>query len=263
MFPYVVHHCPPFTCAMCKQLTLSLDCVYVCCSTIYVSFHVCPVHLLSVERQCSAVCSGGAAAAEGRRGRSVRLFTRSVLLCVQVEQQRQKDAADGLFVCSPGLFCCVFRWSSSGRRTPRTVCSSVHPVCSAVCSGGAAAAEGRRGRSVRLFTRSVLLCVQVEQQRQKDAADGLPIAAALNGFVRRKVIKQTVMTTVYGVTRYGARLQIAKQLKGGQTAAESEGGLFLRQGQQAVLAFPSESIPCYGQTSYLLLGPQGAQKYVI
>jgi hypothetical protein len=35
----------------------------------------------------------------------------------------------------------------------------------------------------------------------------------LNGFVKRKVIKQTVMTTVYGVTRYGGRLQIAKQLK--------------------------------------------------
>ena len=48
----------------------------------------------------------------------------------------------------------------------------------------------------------------------KDAAGGLPIAAALEGFVRRKVIKHTVITTVYGVTRYGARLQIAKQLKG-------------------------------------------------
>lgn len=35
----------------------------------------------------------------------------------------------------------------------------------------------------------------------------------LKGFVKRKVIKQTVMTTVYGVTRYGAKLQIAKQLK--------------------------------------------------
>lgn len=33
------------------------------------------------------------------------------------------------------------------------------------------------------------------------------------GFVCRKVIKQTVMTTVYGVTRFGARLQIARQLK--------------------------------------------------
>lgn len=31
--------------------------------------------------------------------------------------------------------------------------------------------------------------------------------------MKRKVIKQTVMTTVYGVTRFGARLQIAKQLK--------------------------------------------------
>lgn len=40
------------------------------------------------------------------------------------------------------------------------------------------------------------------------------IAKCLDGFVRRKVIKQTVMTTVYGVTRFGARLQIAKQLKG-------------------------------------------------
>ena len=28
-----------------------------------------------------------------------------------------------------------------------------------------------------------------------------------------KVIKQTIMTTVYGVTKYGARLQIARQLK--------------------------------------------------
>ena len=35
----------------------------------------------------------------------------------------------------------------------------------------------------------------------------------MDGFVRRKVIKQTVMTTVYGVTMYGAKLQIAKQLK--------------------------------------------------
>ena len=39
------------------------------------------------------------------------------------------------------------------------------------------------------------------------------ISAKLDGFVRRKVIKQTVMTTVYGVTMYGAKLQIAKQLK--------------------------------------------------
>ena len=44
-------------------------------------------------------------------------------------------------------------------------------------------------------------------------SSGHPIATVLNGFVDRKVIKQTVMTTVYGVTPYGAKLQIARQLK--------------------------------------------------
>ncbi|TDG46587.1 hypothetical protein AWZ03_007025 [Drosophila navojoa] len=53
----------------------------------------------------------------------------------------------------------------------------------------------------------------VERTRKADAENGLHVAQALEGFVRRKVIKQTVMTTVYGVTRYGARLQIARQLK--------------------------------------------------
>ena len=53
----------------------------------------------------------------------------------------------------------------------------------------------------------------VERRRREDAADGVDVAGTLEGFVRRKVIKQTVMTTVYGVTAYGAKLQIAKQLK--------------------------------------------------
>lgn len=56
--------------------------------------------------------------------------------------------------------------------------------------------------------------MQVEKERLKDAAEGINIAQILDGFVKRKVIKQTVMTTVYGVTRFGGRLQIAKQLKG-------------------------------------------------
>lgn len=61
-----------------------------------------------------------------------------------------------------------------------------------------------------------VLCVntQVEEMRVRDVALGVPAAKILEGFVRRKVIKQTVMTTVYGVTKFGARLQIAKQLKG-------------------------------------------------
>ncbi|XP_053610663.1 DNA-directed RNA polymerase, mitochondrial [Plodia interpunctella] len=53
----------------------------------------------------------------------------------------------------------------------------------------------------------------VEEMRKKDAAAGIQPAIVLENFVRRKVIKQTVMTTVYGVTKFGARLQIAKQLK--------------------------------------------------
>jgi DNA-directed RNA polymerase, mitochondrial len=53
----------------------------------------------------------------------------------------------------------------------------------------------------------------VEKARAEDEKNGVEIARILNGFIRRKVIKQTVMTTVYGVTKYGARLQIQKQLK--------------------------------------------------
>jgi DNA-directed RNA polymerase len=66
--------------------------------------------------------------------------------------------------------------------------------------------------SIQAETLNVLL--QVEEQRASDAARGKDIAVALEGHIKRKVIKQTVMTTVYGVTMYGARLQIAKQLKG-------------------------------------------------
>ncbi|XP_013393549.1 DNA-directed RNA polymerase, mitochondrial [Lingula anatina] len=52
----------------------------------------------------------------------------------------------------------------------------------------------------------------VEKEREADAAKGNEIAKVLEGFVSRKVIKQTVMTTVYGVTPYGAKLQILRQL---------------------------------------------------
>lgn len=54
---------------------------------------------------------------------------------------------------------------------------------------------------------------QVEEFRVRDAAKGIKIAQVLEGFISRKVVKQTVMTVVYGVTRYGGRLQIEKRLK--------------------------------------------------
>ncbi|XP_066601813.1 DNA-directed RNA polymerase, mitochondrial [Prorops nasuta] len=53
----------------------------------------------------------------------------------------------------------------------------------------------------------------VEQQRKIDADNGNKIANLLDGHLNRKVIKQTVMTTVYGVTQYGATIQILKRLK--------------------------------------------------
>lgn len=53
----------------------------------------------------------------------------------------------------------------------------------------------------------------MEEFRARDAEKGIKIAQVLEGFINRKVVKQTVMTVVYGVTRYGGRLQIEKRLK--------------------------------------------------
>ncbi|CAE6461591.1 unnamed protein product [Rhizoctonia solani] len=47
----------------------------------------------------------------------------------------------------------------------------------------------------------------------RDAAAGIPEALLVKGKITRKVVKQTVMTTVYGVTFIGARDQIEKQLR--------------------------------------------------
>ena len=53
----------------------------------------------------------------------------------------------------------------------------------------------------------------VEAARLRDAEAGHEIAKELEGKVTRKVVKQTVMTIVYGVTFVGGRLQIERQLK--------------------------------------------------
>ncbi|XP_008592549.1 PREDICTED: DNA-directed RNA polymerase, mitochondrial [Galeopterus variegatus] len=57
------------------------------------------------------------------------------------------------------------------------------------------------------------VAAQVEIFRRQDAEQGQRVAQVLEGFVSRKVVKQTVMTVVYGVTRYGGRLQIEKRLR--------------------------------------------------
>lgn len=52
----------------------------------------------------------------------------------------------------------------------------------------------------------------VESKRKRDEETD-PTAAILKDHIKRKVIKQTVMTTVYNVTWYGAKLQIKGQLQ--------------------------------------------------
>ncbi|XP_045656232.1 LOW QUALITY PROTEIN: DNA-directed RNA polymerase, mitochondrial [Ursus americanus] len=57
------------------------------------------------------------------------------------------------------------------------------------------------------------VAAQVEVFRRQDAERGVRVAQVLEGFISRKVVKQTVMTVVYGVTRYGGRLQIERRLR--------------------------------------------------
>jgi DNA-directed RNA polymerase len=52
----------------------------------------------------------------------------------------------------------------------------------------------------------------VKEAVQKDADAGEPMAKVLLNKITRKVVKQTVMTNVYGVTFVGARAQVQKQL---------------------------------------------------
>ncbi|KAK4494742.1 hypothetical protein PRZ48_014098 [Zasmidium cellare] len=53
----------------------------------------------------------------------------------------------------------------------------------------------------------------VKLEVEQDASEGNAIAQKLNGRLTRKCVKQPVMTNVYGVTFYGARQQVAKQLE--------------------------------------------------
>lgn len=53
----------------------------------------------------------------------------------------------------------------------------------------------------------------VVEKVDNDAAKGDPLAMKLQGHINRKVVKQTVMTSVYGVTFLGARDQIRNRLR--------------------------------------------------
>lgn len=57
------------------------------------------------------------------------------------------------------------------------------------------------------------VCDAVNAAIDKEAEEGVEAAQRLKGLVSRKVVKQTVMTNVYGVTFIGARAQILNRLK--------------------------------------------------
>jgi DNA-directed RNA polymerase, mitochondrial len=54
---------------------------------------------------------------------------------------------------------------------------------------------------------------RVQKTIDFDSKNGHPVASKLMGYIKRKIVKQTVMTSVYGVTFIGAKNQILKQLK--------------------------------------------------
>lgn len=56
------------------------------------------------------------------------------------------------------------------------------------------------------------IAASVQELMAEEAAAGLPEAKALVGHINRKLVKQTVMTSVYGVTFVGARQQIRNRL---------------------------------------------------
>ncbi|KAM7195335.1 hypothetical protein V8F20_007554 [Naviculisporaceae sp. PSN 640] len=65
----------------------------------------------------------------------------------------------------------------------------------------------------------------VEELIAKDVETGHKLAALLTGKITRKVVKQTVMTNVYGVTYMGAKAQVEKQLFGLYPDLLAEAGL--------------------------------------
>ncbi|KAK7204648.1 hypothetical protein BZA70DRAFT_279684 [Myxozyma melibiosi] len=65
---------------------------------------------------------------------------------------------------------------------------------------------------------------KVSEIVEHDAKNGVLVAQVVRGKVSRKVVKQSVMTNVYGVTYIGARAQIASQLK--QLPDLHEGSVF-------------------------------------
>ncbi|OQD76628.1 hypothetical protein PENDEC_c004G05968 [Penicillium decumbens] len=62
----------------------------------------------------------------------------------------------------------------------------------------------------------------VKKAVEREAAEGIEIAEILTGKITRKIVKQTVMTNVYGVTFMGAMRQVRKQINDHYPELDSE-----------------------------------------
>jgi len=67
---------------------------------------------------------------------------------------------------------------------------------------------------------------RVNQDAQNPASKYHNVAKKLVGNIKRKIVKQTVMTSVYGVTFIGARKQIQKQLKDKEFLSDEDRELY-------------------------------------
>ena len=70
--------------------------------------------------------------------------------------------------------------------------------------------QWRRARAQDVYSGIAAL---VRERVDREAGEGRAEAAALAGNIDRKLVKQTVMTSVYGVTYVGARAQIGARLR--------------------------------------------------
>jgi len=125
-------------------------------------------------------------------------------------------------------------WAAAGRRARALRPASAAPPAARVRTarrararaawGRARPRRARRGAAARRARHPMDACARpqdvysgiaalVAEHVGREAAAGRAEAALLAGAIDRKLVKQTVMTSVYGVTFIGARHQIAARLK--------------------------------------------------
>ncbi|KAF9546254.1 DNA/RNA polymerase [Agrocybe pediades] len=121
------------------------------------------------------------------------------------------------------LATCIEMKKAHELEDPTTYCSSLPVHQDGTCNGlqhyAALGGDAEGAAQVNLAAADkpsdvyTYISHKVQKTVAEDAAKGVEVAQLLVNNISRKVVKQTVMTTVYGVTFVGAREQIEKQLK--------------------------------------------------